>query len=119
MRCGGQSGTYMRQEDDAGVWWGDLAKRAHMEDLDVDGRIIIIKSIFTKWDEEAHGLGLSAALLGQEAGACICGNKISAFIKCREFLDQLRTCQILRNDSAPRSQSVSKSVSQSVSQSVS
>jgi hypothetical protein len=73
-----------------------------MEDLDVDGRIIL-KLIFTKWDEEAHGLGLSAARLRQEAGASKCGNEHSVSIKCREFLDQFRTCQVLRNDSAPRS----------------
>jgi hypothetical protein len=46
----------VRQEDDAGFWWGELTKRAHMEDLGQDGRIIL-KSIFTKWEEKAHGLG--------------------------------------------------------------
>jgi hypothetical protein len=33
-----------------------MKKRAHTENLGVDGRIIL-KSIFTKWDEKAHGLG--------------------------------------------------------------
>jgi hypothetical protein len=56
MRCDGESGTYVRLEDDAGFSWGDLTKRVHMDDLGVDGRIIL-KSIFTKWDEEAYGLG--------------------------------------------------------------
>jgi len=46
----------VRQEDDAGFWWGDLTKRAHMEGLGVDGRIIL-KFIFTKCDEKTHGLG--------------------------------------------------------------
>jgi len=62
-----------------------------MEGLGVDGRIIL-KYIFTKWDEKAHGLCRSASRMGQEAGACKCGNEHSASIKCREFLDQLRTC---------------------------
>jgi hypothetical protein len=56
MWCGGESGTYVRREGDAGFWWGDLTKKAHMEDPGVDGRIIL-RSIFTTWDEKAHGLG--------------------------------------------------------------
>jgi hypothetical protein len=32
-----------------GVWCGDLRKRNHLEDLDIDGRIIL-KSVFKKWD---------------------------------------------------------------------
>jgi hypothetical protein len=30
-----------------------------------------------------------------------CGNETSGSIKCGEILDRLRTCQILRKDSAP------------------
>jgi len=33
-------------------WWGDLRKRDHLEDLGIDGRIIL-KWIFRKWDGEA------------------------------------------------------------------
>jgi hypothetical protein len=33
-------------------WWGNLRERDHLEDLDVDGRILL-KWTFNKWDEEA------------------------------------------------------------------
>jgi hypothetical protein len=33
-------------------WWGDLRKRGHLEDLEIDGRIIL-KWIFKKWDGRA------------------------------------------------------------------
>jgi hypothetical protein len=32
-----------------GFWWGNLRERDHLEDLDIDGRIIL-KWIFWKWD---------------------------------------------------------------------
>jgi len=43
--------------------------------------------------------------LVQDRGGCWggdkCGNKPSGSIKCGEFLDYLRNCQLLRRDSAP------------------
>ena len=36
----------------------------------------------------------------QVAGCCECGNEPSGSTKCGEFLDQLRTCQLLRKDYA-------------------
>jgi hypothetical protein len=39
-----------------GFWWGELREIDHLEDLDVDGRIILTW-IFKKWDREA-GTGL-------------------------------------------------------------
>jgi hypothetical protein len=32
-----------------GFWWGNLRERGHLEDLGVDGRIIL-RWIFSKWD---------------------------------------------------------------------
>jgi hypothetical protein len=36
-------------------------------------------------------------------GTCDCGNEPSDSIKCGEFLEQLKTCFILKKDTAPRS----------------
>ena len=34
-----------------GFWWGDLKERDHLEDLEVDRRIVL-KWILKKWDVE-------------------------------------------------------------------
>ena len=47
---------------------------------------------------ELHGSGSGQ---GQVADTCECGNEPSGSIKCGEFLDYLRTGQLLKNDSAP------------------
>ena len=39
-------------EVQTGFWWGDLTERDHLENLGVDGRMIL-KFIFKKWDGEA------------------------------------------------------------------
>ena len=46
--------------------------------------------------------GLDQAGSGQEevAGTCECGNEPSGFINCGEFLDQQKTGQLLKKDSA-------------------
>jgi hypothetical protein len=42
----GARGTYGRQEKCVhGFWWGDVKERGHLEDLNIDERIII-KCIF-------------------------------------------------------------------------
>jgi len=43
-----------------GFWWGgNLRERDHLEDLGIDGRIIL-KRIFKKWDGE-HGMDCSGS----------------------------------------------------------
>jgi hypothetical protein len=44
----------VKGEVHTGFWWGDLREGGHLEDLAVDGRIIL-KWIFKKWDG-GHGL---------------------------------------------------------------
>jgi len=49
------------------VWWGNLTSRNHLEDLRVDGRIIL-KLIFKRWDEArteiiSFKIGINGALL--------------------------------------------------------
>lgn len=64
-------------------------ERDHLEDLVVGWRIVL-RWIFKKWDGEAR-IGLLWLRIGAGGGACECGNKIPGFMKCGEFLDQLRT----------------------------
>ena len=54
--------------------------------------------------------GLDWADPGQKqvADACECGNEPLGSMKCGEFLDQLQTGQLLKEDSAPWSKKVSK-----------
>jgi len=45
--CGGKVHT--------GIWWGNLRERDHLDDLGIDGSIIL-KWLFKMWDWEGHAL---------------------------------------------------------------
>jgi len=51
--------VWRREEAYTGFWWGNLRERDHLEDPDVDGRIIL-RWIFRKWDVE-YGLDLAGS----------------------------------------------------------
>ena len=55
-----------------------------------------------------YGLDRAGSRQGQLADTCDCGNEPSGSIKCGEFRDQLKTCQLLKKDSAPWCNSISK-----------
>ena len=48
-----------------------------------------------------YGLGRFGSGQGKMAGTCECGNEHSGSIKCEDFLDQLKTNQLLKKNSAP------------------
>ena len=64
--------------------------KKHLEDPDVDGRIIL-RWIFRKWDVRSW-TELIWLRIGTGAGIGKCGNEPSSSIKCGEFFDWLRTC---------------------------
>ena len=69
-----------------GFQLGDLREREHLEDLGIDGRIILKWILKWMW----WGGGVYWIDLAQDwnvAGACECGNEPSGSIKCGEFLE--------------------------------
>ena len=72
-----------------GVWWGNLRERDHLGDLGVDGRIIL-SCILRKWDVGVW-TEWSWLRIGTGAGTWECGNEPLGSIKCREFLEYLKT----------------------------
>jgi hypothetical protein len=63
---------------------GDIMERGHLEDVGLDGRIIL-QWIFNEWDGEAWTV-LVRFSIRQVAGTCECGNEPSGSIKCGNFL---------------------------------
>jgi hypothetical protein len=57
--------VWERQEVHIGVWWGDLRERVHLEDLRVDGRIILKCIQEVGWD---GGTGLIWLRIGTGGG---------------------------------------------------
>ena len=63
---------------------------------------IILKWIFDQFGGRGHGLDGSGLVQGQVASSLECGNGLSSSIKWGEFLELLRTCQLLRKASFPQ-----------------
>ena len=70
-----------------GVWWEDLSKRRHLEDVGVEGRAILTL-IFKKQDADVDwiDLGQGRKQWGREV-SCTHDNEPSGSVKCGEFLD--------------------------------
>jgi hypothetical protein len=66
------------------VWWENVRQTDHLEDLDVDEKIIL-KWIFKK--SKGAWNGLIWLRLGEVAGPCECGNDVSCSIHCEEFIN--------------------------------
>jgi hypothetical protein len=64
--------------------WGDPRKVDHLEDLGVDGRITLKRTL--RGGMGMHGLEWSGVGQAQMAGPCECGNEPSDSIKCGVFL---------------------------------
>jgi len=83
--------------DHAGFWRRNMNERDHLEDLGVDGKLML------KWIlSRIAGRGLDSAGLtqGEVEGRCERGIETSGSTKCGEFLDWLKNCQLNKMDSA-------------------
>jgi hypothetical protein len=49
---------------------------------------------------EGYEIDEAGSRYGQVAGTCKCGNELWGSIKCGKYLDQLKTGQLLKKDSA-------------------
>jgi hypothetical protein len=78
-----------REEVCKEFWWGSLREGDHWEDLDVDGRIILIW-IFRKW-EGVLGTGWSGLRIGKVGGTFEYGNEHSGSINAGNFLTSCKT----------------------------
>ena len=63
-----------------------------------------LQEVVCRW----YGLDRSGSGQGQVAGTCECSNEPSDSIKRGEFLDQLRTGQLLKKDSVAWNKYVGK-----------
>jgi len=62
--------------------WEDVMERDYLEEVGIDVRIMF------KWIlKKCHRLDCSGSVLGEVAGACICGDEHSGSIKFGQFLD--------------------------------
>jgi hypothetical protein len=61
------------------IWWANLKGRVYLEDLGIDGRILL-KWAIKNWDER-HGLNPFGTGWRQLVGSCECGNGSSGYIK--------------------------------------
>jgi hypothetical protein len=53
-----------REEAYTGFWWGDLSERYHLEDPDVEERILL-RWVFRKWD-----MGACTGSIWLRVGTC-------------------------------------------------
>ena len=96
----GQEARMGRGEVYTGFRWGNLRRWDYLNDPRLDGRIIL-RWIFRKWDGGAWTALIWLRIRTGE-GTLKSGNECSGSIKCGQFLDWLRTGQLLKMDSAPR-----------------
>jgi hypothetical protein len=73
-----------------GFYWGSLEERDNLEDLSVDGKIIL-KWLLRKVVRRAWGGLILLSIGDQMMGSCEGSNENSGSIRGREFLDHLKT----------------------------
>jgi hypothetical protein len=73
---------------------GNLKERDRLQDLGVDGRIIL------NWILKKLGVTVWTRFHWLKTGFCECYKMPSGSVNGGEFLDQMRDCQFLMKDSA-------------------